>query len=35
MTIAELRPPVSPGESAPDFSVPAVTREEIVSLADY
>ncbi|HEV8612740.1 MAG TPA: redoxin domain-containing protein, partial [Gemmatimonadales bacterium] len=35
MTTAESRPPVSPGESAPDFSLPAVTREEMVSLADY
>ena len=36
MTIVESRPPVSPGEPAPDFSLPAVTREdERVSLADY
>jgi peroxiredoxin len=35
MTTAESRPPVSPGESAPNFSLPAVTAEEMVSLADY
>jgi peroxiredoxin len=36
MTIVESRPPVSPGEPAPDFSLPAVTREdERVSLEDY
>jgi peroxiredoxin len=35
MTTAESRPPVSPGESAPNFSLPAVTGEEMVSLADY
>lgn len=35
MTIAESRPPVSPGERAPDFTLPAVDREEMVSLASY
>jgi peroxiredoxin len=35
MTIAESRPPVSPGEPAPDFTLPAVDRAETVSLADY
>ena len=36
MAIAEWRPPVSPGEPAPDFSLPAVTRDdERVSLSDY
>src|SRR5258708_39426740 len=35
MTTAESRPPVSRGEPAPDFSLPAVDREEMVSLADY
>jgi peroxiredoxin len=35
MTIAEPRPPVSPGEPAPDFTLPAVDRPEPVSLADY
>ncbi|MGH7302468.1 MAG: peroxiredoxin-like family protein [Candidatus Rokuibacteriota bacterium] len=31
----ESRPPVAPGEPAPDFSLPAVDRDEIISLADY
>jgi peroxiredoxin len=31
----ESRPPVAPGEPAPDFSLPAVDRKETVSLADY
>jgi peroxiredoxin len=31
----ETRPPVSPGEPAPDFVLPGVDREEPVSLADY
>jgi peroxiredoxin len=35
MTTAEFRPPVSPGERAPDFTLPAIDREETVSLADY
>jgi peroxiredoxin len=35
MTIGEPRPPVQPGEPAPDFSLPAVDRDEPVSLADY
>ena len=35
MTIADSRPPVSPGEPAPDFTLPAVDRLETVSLADY
>jgi peroxiredoxin len=35
MTSAESRPPVAPGEPAPDFTLPAVDREEMVSLADY
>jgi peroxiredoxin len=35
MTTAESRPPVSPGERAPDFTLPAIDREETVSLADY
>jgi peroxiredoxin len=29
------RPPVSPGEPAPDFSLPAVDRDTTVSLAEY
>jgi len=35
MTTTESRPPVSPGEPAPDFTLPAVDREETVSLASY
>src|SRR5438552_19100410 len=35
MTNAESRPPVSPGEHAPDFTLPVVDGEEPVSLADY
>jgi peroxiredoxin len=35
MTMVESRPPVSPGEPAPDFTLPAVDRPELVSLADY
>lgn len=35
MTMAETRPPVSPGEPAPEFNLPAVDRDEMVALADY
>jgi peroxiredoxin len=35
MTIADARPPVSPGQPAPDFRLPAVDRDEMISLADY
>ena len=35
MTAIEQRPPVQPGEPAPDFTLPAADREESVSLADY
>jgi peroxiredoxin len=35
MTTTESRPPVAPGEAAPDFSLPAVDGAPIVSLADY
>ena len=35
MTMLEARPPVAPGEPAPDFTLPAVDRNENVSLADY
>ncbi len=35
MTMVESRPPVAPGEPAPDFRLPAVDRPETVSLADY
>ena len=31
----ETRPPVAPGELAPDFTLPAVDRAGTVSLADY
>jgi peroxiredoxin len=35
MTMSETRPPVAPGEAAPNFTLPAVDRDEHVSLADY
>jgi len=36
MSSDELRPPLQPGESAPDFRLPAADRAEgMVSLADY
>ena len=35
MTMVESRPPVAPGEPAPDFALPAIDRPETVSLADY
>lgn len=35
MTMVESRPPVAPGEPAPEFTLPAVDRQEMVSLADY
>lgn len=35
MSTTETRPPVSPGEPAPDFNLPAVDRPETVSLSDY
>ena len=35
MTMPEMRPPVAPGEPAPDFTLPAVDRNENVSLIDY
>jgi alkyl hydroperoxide reductase subunit AhpC len=35
MSLTESRPPVSPGEPAPDFTLPAVDREATISLADY
>ncbi len=35
MTSTESRPPVSPGEPAPDFTLPAIDRDETVSLASY
>lgn len=35
MTMADPRPPVAPGESAPAFALPAVDGEARVSLEDY
>ena len=35
MTTTDTRPPVAPGEAAPDFSLPAVDDSRLVSLADY
>jgi peroxiredoxin len=35
MTMVESRPPVAPGEPAPDFTLPAVDRPGMISLADY
>lgn len=35
MTITESRPPVAPGEPAPDFALAAVEGSEAVALADY
>ncbi len=35
MTTFETRPPLNPGEPAPDFTLPAADREGTVSLADY
>ena len=35
MLTTELRPPVSLGESAPDFRLPAVDGSGTVSLAEY
>jgi len=35
MTTVDTRPPVAPGERAPDFTLPAVDRPETISLADY
>ena len=35
MTATETRPPVVPGEPAPDFILPSGQGEGTVSLADY
>lgn len=35
MTTLESRPPLQPGEPAPDFTLSAIDREGTVSLADY
>jgi peroxiredoxin len=35
MTTVEARPPLQPGEPAPNFTLPAVDRDGTVSLSDY
>ena len=35
MIMAETRPPMAPGEPAPDFVLPSGHGEGTVSLADY
>lgn len=35
MAIDERRPPLQPGDRAPDFTLPAMHREGSVSLAEY
>ncbi len=35
MATVEMRPPIQPGESAPDFTLPALHQDGVVSLADY
>lgn len=35
MATIESRPPLQPGERAPDFTLPGVEREGTVSLSDY
>lgn len=35
MTVTETRPPVAPGEPAPDFVLPSGHGEGTVSLAEY
>lgn len=35
MTTTESRPPLQPGEQAPDFTLPAIDRDGTVSLGDY
>ena len=34
-TTIDPRPPVAPGEPAPDFTLPAVDGDRTVSLADF
>jgi peroxiredoxin len=34
-TLTHSRPPLQPGERAPDFTLPTVPEEGVVSLADY
>jgi peroxiredoxin len=35
VTVTDTRPPLTPGEPAPDFVLPAGHGEGTVSLADY
>jgi peroxiredoxin len=35
MTLDHTHPPVAPGQPAPNFTLPAIDREGMVSLADY
>lgn len=35
MASIQARPPLRPGEPAPDFTLPSVPDEGFVSLADY
>ena len=35
MTMTESRPPVAPGEPAPDFTLPAIDGRGTISLAEY
>ena len=35
MTMIETRPPVAPGERAPDFTLPAIDGSTTISLGDY
>jgi peroxiredoxin len=35
MAAVESRPPLQPGEPAPDFTLLAANRDGLVSLADY
>lgn len=35
MIVTERRHPVTPGEPAPDFTLPAANRDGVVSLAEY
>ena len=35
MNAIEPRPPLQPGEPAPDFRLPAAHRDGLVSLSDY
>jgi hypothetical protein len=34
-TLTHSRPPLQPGEPAPDFALPTVPEDGVVSLADY